>query len=216
MFKILIGFLALLLLATAGLAQNPPQKPEANDGWISLFDGKSLDGWRASENQGTFTVLDSMIVVHGKRSHLFYVGPVNDAVFTNFEFKADVKTEKGANSGIYFHTAYQQEDWPDKGYEVQVNNSHSDWRRTGSLYSIVDVRKTPAKDGEWFTEEIIVQGKKITIKVNGQTVVNYTEPENVNYEGMPGRRISSGTFCLQGHDPDSVVYFKNIQVKPLP
>lgn len=217
MIKIFVCCAALFVLFNAFAQEAIQSQPELpGTGWVSLFDGKSLDGWRASENQGTFSVSDSMIVVHGKRSHLFYVGPVNGAVFTNFEFKADVKTEKGANSGIYFHTAYQQDGWPDKGYEVQVNNSHSDWRRTGSLYSIVDVRETPAKDGEWFTEHIIVQGKKITIKVSDQTVVDYTEPENVSYEGMPGRRVSSGTFCLQGHDPASVVYFKNIQVKPLP
>ena len=184
--------------------------------WQSLFDGKSLDGWRASENKDTFTVRDGMIVVDGPRSHLFYVGPVENGDFKNFEIKADVMTKPGSNSGIYFHTEYQETGWPDKGYEVQVNNSHKDWRRTGGLYGVEDVRQSPAEDNQWFTEHIIVQDKRIIIKVNGQTTVDYTEPENVSYPKFPGRKVAGGTFALQGHDPKSVVYFKNIMVRPLP
>ncbi|UCD51648.1 MAG: DUF1080 domain-containing protein [Phycisphaerales bacterium] len=187
-------------------------------GWVSLFDGKSLDGWKASENKDTFSVKDGLIVAHGPRSHLFYTGPVNNADFTNFEFMADVKTEKGSNSGIYFHTEYQETGWPDKGYEVQVNNTHSDWRKTGGLYAVDDVRQPPSKDGEWFTEHIIVRGKSIEIRVNGETTVKYTEPPNVAKEGypnMPGRKVSHGTFALQGHDPKSIVYYRDIMVKPL-
>ncbi|MFQ6035819.1 MAG: DUF1080 domain-containing protein [Sedimentisphaerales bacterium] len=185
-------------------------------GWQSLFDGKTLNGWKANENKNTFSVRDGMIVAAGPRSHLFYVGPIENANFKNFEFKADVMTKPGSNSGIYFHTKYQQAGWPSKGYEVQVNNTHKDWRKTGSLYAVKDVRESLAKDNEWFTEHIIVRGKRIIIKVNGKTAVDYTEPEDVSYEGMPGRKISSGTFALQGHDPRSTVYFKNIMVKPLP
>jgi len=186
------------------------------EGWISLFDGKTLNGWKASENKDTFSVRDGMIVVDGPRSHLFYVGPVEKADFKNFEIKAEIMTKPGANSGIYFHTEYQEEGWPDKGYEVQVNNTHSDWRKTGSLYGIKDVRGSSAKDDKWFTERIIVQGKRIIIKVNGETTVDYTEPENIAYTRFPGRKIARGTFALQGHDPKSVIYYKNIMVKPLP
>jgi type 1 glutamine amidotransferase len=207
-----------LILAGCQRSKSTAQQPLAKSmaGWQSLFDGKTLDGWKASENKSTFTVRDGTIVVKGDRSHLFYVGPVNNANFKNFEFKADVKTEPGSNSGIYFHTEYQETDWPKKGYEVQVNNSHSDWKRTGSLYDVQNVRQSPAKDGEWFTEHIIVQGQHIVIKVNGVTTVDWTEPENFSSEGWPGRRLSSGTFALQGHDPKSVIYYKNIMVKPLP
>lgn len=184
--------------------------------WKSLFDGKSLDGWKFSEKEGTFSVVDGVIKVNGKRSHLFYMGDDGNATFKNFEFKADVKTEKGANSGIYFHTKFQEDGWPYYGYEVQVNNSHSDWRRTAGLYGVKDVEESAAKDGEWFTMHIKVVGKHITVSVNDELVTDYVEPDDVNYEGMPGRKIGSGTFCLQGHDPKSVVYYKNIMVKELP
>ena len=146
------------------------------DGWVSLFDGKTLDGWKASENPSTFSVADGAIVVNGDRSHLYYVGPVNNHVFTNFEFKADVMTTPGSNSGMYFHTEFQEGGWPAKGYEVQVNNSHTDWRRTGGLYAIVDVKEAPAKDGDWFTQQIAVTGKHVVIRVDGKVTANYTEP----------------------------------------
>ena len=187
-------------------------------GWIPLFDNKTLDGWRASENKDTFSVKDGQIVVDGPRSHLFYVGSVNNANFKDFEFMADVMTRPKANSGIYFHTEYQETGWPDKGYEVQVNNTHSDWRKTGGLYAVADVRRSPVKDNEWFTQHIIVKGKTIEVRVNGERMVKYTEPDHVaeqGYPNMPGRKLSSGTFALQGHDPDSVIYYKDIMVKPL-
>jgi Domain of Unknown Function (DUF1080) len=111
---------------------------------------------------------------------------------------------------------YQESSWPKKGYEVQVNNSHGDWRRTGSLYGIQDVKEVYVKDNEWYTEYIKVEGKRVIIKINDKTVVDYTEPDNVQRDPDDAQRvISSGTFALQGHDPKSIVYFKNIMVKPL-
>jgi hypothetical protein len=187
------------------------------DEWIPLFDGKSLDNWKVGDNAGTFTIENGTIVAHGNVAHLFYTGNVQQHNFKNFEFKADVMTTPGSNSGIYFHTAYQESSWPKNGYEVQVNNSQSDWRRTGSLYGIQDVKEVFVKDNEWFTEYIKVEGKRIIVKLNDKIVVDYTEPEDVQREaGNEGRVLSSGTFALQGHDPNSKVFFKNIMVKVLP
>jgi hypothetical protein len=204
--KYLLSFSAALLLL---ITLSSLQKDAKKKGWISLFDGKSLDGWKINENPATFKVEDGAIVVNGNRGHMFYVGPVKDHNFKNFEYKAKVMTTPGSNSGMYIHTAFQEEGWPAQGYEIQVNNSHTDWRRTGSVYAIQDVKEAPAKDNEWFTQHIIVQGKKITVKVNGKTINEYTEPAE-------GGKLSSGTFALQGHDPKSKVYYKDIMVKPLP
>ena len=213
-------FVLVCLSACGGSSQSTePQVAqaaleEANTEWVSLFDGESLDGWRASENKETFSVRDGMIVVDGPRSHLFYVGDVGGHNFKNFEFKADVMTKPGANSGMYFHTEYQEEGWPAKGYEVQVNNTSGDWRRTSSLYAIEDVREAPAKDDEWFTQHIIVQDNRVVIKVNGNVQVDYTEPEDVDRpDNMAGRLLDSGTVALQGHDPESVIYYKNVMVR---
>jgi Domain of Unknown Function (DUF1080) len=185
--------------------------------WISLFDGKSLTNWKVGDNAASFTIENGAIVANGDVAHLFYNGPVQQHNFKNFEFKADVMTTPGSNSGIYFHTEFQEKSWPVKGYEAQLNNSHTDWRRTGSLYAIQDVKEVYVKDNEWYTEHIIVNDKRVIIKINNKTVVDYTEPENISRDkGMAGRILSHGTFALQGHDPKSKVYFKNILVKILP
>lgn len=197
----------------------------SSDGWISLFDGKTLDGWKASENVDSWKIEDGAIVTSGPRSHLFYDGEVNNHSFKNFELMATVKTIPGANSGIYIHTEFQQEGWPSKGYECQVNNSNPNARPgsyiehklTGSLYAIRNVWKAPVKDNEWFNYHIIVQGKTIRIYINNELMVDYTEPDNTfRTNDMKGRLLSSGTFALQCHDPGSTVYYKDIKVKPLP
>jgi hypothetical protein len=212
-----VSLITALCGAALLLAPHSLTRVQAQDGWVSLFDGKSLDGWKVGENASTFKVEDGALVVFGPRAHLYYAGGVNNHVFTDFEWKADVMTFPGANSGMYFHTEYQEGGWPQKGYEVQVNNSHTDPIRTGSLYNIMNVMNTaPAKDNEWFTQHIIVQGKKVTIKVNGKTTVDYTEPAGVTRPAdMKGRLIDKGTFAIQGHDPKSRVHYKNIMVKVL-
>jgi hypothetical protein len=178
------------------------------DEWTSLFDGKTLTGWKASERPATFTVSEGVIVVQGDRAHLFYEGEVSNHNFKNFELKLKVMTFPGANSGIFIHTAYQEEGWPSKGYEVQVNNTQSDWRRTASLYAVQDVKEVFVKDNEWFDMHIIVQGKKVTVKLNDKIVNEYTEGEN--------GRLTGGTIALQGHDPESKVMYKEIMIKVLP
>ncbi|HUQ67491.1 MAG TPA: DUF1080 domain-containing protein [Flavitalea sp.] len=205
----------IILVFTLFVCCNAQHKANS-DGWISLFDGKTLNGWKVGENASTFSVQDGSIVANGPVAHLFYDGNVKNHDFKNFEFKADVMTTPGSNSGLYFHTVYQERSWPKKGYEVQVNNSHEDWRRTGSLYAIQDVKEVYVKDNEWYTESFAVKDKHVTISINGKSVVEYDEPENVKRDTtMEGRVLSSGTFAIQGHDPKSKVYFKNIMVKPL-
>ena len=186
-------------------------------GWQLLFDGKSLDGWKPSENQGTFTVQDGCIVAFGKRSHLFYVGPVQNHDFKNFELQLEVMTFPKGNSGVYIHTEYQETNWPAKGYEIQVNNSHTDPKRTAGIYAIKDNFDVVAKDQEWFTMRIKVEGKHIQTFVNDKAISDYTEeakPERT--AAMAGRLLSHGTFALQGHDPASRVMYRNIKVRVLP
>ncbi|MBC8153202.1 MAG: DUF1080 domain-containing protein, partial [Bacteroidetes bacterium] len=155
--------------------------------------------------------------VFGPRAHLFYDGPVGNHSFKNFEWKAQVKTMPGANSGMFIHTVYQPTNWPAKGYEIQVNQTHTDWRKTGSVYGMQDVKEVFVKDEEWYTEHIIVQGKKVTIRINDKTINEYTEPDSLSRAGITTqKRLSSGTVALQGHDPKSKVFYKNIMLKVLP
>jgi len=201
-----------VIVAITGVLPSPAAADEA--GFEALFDGKSLGGWKANENQGSWKVVDGTIVCHGPRSHLFYVGKGDEpAEWKNFHFKAEVMTKPKANSGIYFHTKFQESGWPSVGHEAQVNNSHGDPVRTGSLYSVAKNLTPPANDDEWFTEEVIVEGNRIVTKVNGKTIVDHVEKTE---EIKDGRKLSKGTFALQAHDPGSEVYYRNIRVKRLP
>lgn len=214
----IVGFLLCSSILSVGAA-------DQSSGWISLFDGKSLEGWRASEKAGSFRVEDGAIVCDGPRSHLFYVGQDGAARFKNFEFNAEVMTTPGSNSGVYFHTEYQSEGWPSKGYESQVINSNRvepgstyvERKMTGSLYAVRNVWKPTAPDNEWFRYRIRVEGKTVRIWIDDAMTVDYTEPENpFRPADMKGRVLSSGTFALQCHDPKSIVRYRNIRVQRLP
>lgn len=206
-----------------------------DDGFTSLFNGKDLSDWKvATENPDCFTVKDGTLIVKGGRSHLFYNGPLGTD-FRYFELKLQVKTLPGANSGVYFHTKYQETGWPEAGFEAQVNSTNQDPRKTGSLYGIVNIwvpaegeRKivevnksgevfahqlaAPSVDGEWFDYHIMVKDNKITIRIDGIIQTEWTQPEDWE---MGGRRLGSGTIGLQAHDPDSEIHFKNIMIKKL-
>ncbi len=212
----LLSALALTACLALGCLNSEATAEAKNDGWVDLFNGKDLSGWKASEHPDTFKVTDGVLVVHGPRAHLFYAGDVANHTFKNFEWRCEVMTKPGSNSGMYFHTEYQDGGWPAKGYEVQVNNTHKDPKKTGGLYAIKDVmNNSPVKDNEWFTQDVTVTGKHIVIKVNGKVTTDYTESGQPP-KGMEGRRLSSGTFAIQGHDPKSEVHFRKIQVKVLP
>lgn len=198
----------------------------AEDGWISLFNGKDLSGWKSNVETekrpaDVFSVKDGELVVGGGRAHLFYVGEDGKASFKNFEFKAKVKTKPEANGGIYFHAVYQDAGWPAAGFECQVNATHTDRKKSGGLYAVADVLDTaPHKDDEWFDYSIKVEGKRIVISINGKVTTDWTQPEDwdptKSLKGMPGRKLGEGAIAIQGHDPKSVAYYKDIFLRPLP
>ena len=206
---------AAAMMAGYAWADEPKDEP----GFVSLFDGKSLDGWKVGKNPECFQVRDGMIVVNGQVAHLFYDGEVGNHSFKNFVLRVDVMTFSKANSGIYFHTKFQDEGFPKFGIESQVNNSHGDPIRSGSLWGIKNVYKVPVKDEVWYTQEITVQGKQVVVKLDGKEILRYTLPKDPDREFKTptgNTWLPRGTFALQGHDPGSKVYFKNIRVKILP
>jgi hypothetical protein len=214
-----LSVLCLCTAPAAAASEGDAPQPD-DDGWYSLFNGKDLTGWKkAQENEDTIKVVDGEIVIKGNRCHLFYDGPVNDANFKNFEWKCEILTKPNANSGMYFHTEYQRRGWPSKGIEVQVNNTYRpDPIKTGSLYRIKNIMNdSPAKDNEWFTQHVIVDGRKVTVKIDDKTVNEFEETESPQPERRRNRDVlSSGTFALQGHDPGSEVHYRKVLVKPLP
>jgi hypothetical protein len=187
---------------------------DTEDGFKPLMDGKTFDGWKkAEESPETWTIQDGAFVAHGKRCHLFYVG--DDKPFKNFHLKAEVMTEPVSNGGIYFHTKYQPSGWPKGGFECQVNNTHGDWIKTGSLYGVVNIGISLAQDRKWWTQEIIVKGNIVTVLIDGKKLLEYNEPAGTKAGSDFERKLSEGTFALQGHDPGSTIKYRNIRVKRL-
>ena len=187
---------------------------DVEPGFKSLMDGKSFDGWKVTtDSPSTWTIKDGAFVANGKVAHLYYVG--EDQPFKNFHLKVEVMTDPVSNGGIYFHTKYQAESWPRTGIECQVNNTHGDWKKTGSLYDIANTGLTAAQDGKWWTQEIIVEGSSVTVLIDGKKVLQYNEPAGAQPGKDYTRKLNEGTFCLQGHDPKSTIRYRNIRVKRL-
>jgi len=187
-----LSFALLFVLSTTVRAEGD---------WVSLFNGKDLTGWKANE-PASWTVKDGAIHGEGAVSHLYYM----EKEFENFEYKAEVKLQPGSNSGMYFRTYWVDKGFP-KTYEAQLNNTHKDPKRTGSLYNFVNVGEQLCQDDEWFTQEVIADGYHIIIKVNGKTVVDYVDDKNT---------YKKGYFAFQQHDPGSHVSIRKVEVMELP
>ena len=197
----------------------------AAEGWRELFNGKDLAGWKANAYPDSWTVVDGVIRAHATKesSHLFYVGDgKTDFVrFKNFELEFTTRGEPNANSGVFIHTDLVAGGVALRlanGYEIQLNSTEKEKRKTGSLYDVVDLATSPVDETKWFTVRISVKDRRITIQVEGKTTVDYTEPDNVQRApARKGRRLNplGGAIALQAHDPGSTFYFKNIRVRPL-
>lgn len=186
--------LCFALAHDCGFGQAKPGK------WIHMFDGKTLAGWEANDNAPAWTVKDGVIIGDGERSHLFY----KKEVCENCEFKAEVRLNHGGNSGMYFRAEFVP-GWP-KGYEAQVNNTHSDPVRTGSLYNFVKVFDQLVPDDTWWTQDISAIGNHIIIQVNGKVTVDFVDEKNT---------FTKGYLALQQHNKGSVVEYKKLMMRHL-
>jgi hypothetical protein len=192
--------------------------------WIDLFDGRTLTGWRPSENKGSWRVASGSLTANGPRSHLFYTGPVRAADFRNFELEVELTTQPECNSGVYFHTAYQETGFPEKGFEVQVNNTargdagYLERKKTGSLYGLRNMYKQLVPDEKPFRMNLAVRGKNVQIRLNDELLVDYVEPTPpvVPQGGERMRFLDHGTFALQCHNDGSRVAYRTVRVRPLP
>ena len=236
MFQLRMQFmcLAIALTMVCGL------RADDKDGWVQLFNGKDLTGWEIHPKPSPeisditekkvdgkvvafegvvkgkriplWRVEDGVIIGGGPPSHLF---TVRDD-FTDFHFRVEAKINDHGNSGQYFRTKFGP-GFP-TGYEVQINATHGDPIKTGSLYpdgrttlvkykkQITVMNKAPHKPDEWFTQEVIAIGPKITILVNGKKTIEWEDPEY---------RYKKGHFALQAHNPGSVMMFRKVEVKEI-
>ena len=193
-------FIAAALTLPLVFAADLPKAPSGK-GWVKIFDGKSLNGWKALENESAWSVKDGNIVGDGERSHLFYTLKQ----CKNCEFYAEVKLNHSGNSGMYFR-AKMEKGWP-TGYESQVENTSPDPRKTGSLYKFSDVKEQLVQDDTWWAQHIIADGTHIIIKVNGKTTVDFVDEKNTHSEGY---------LALQQHNKGSVVTFRKLMMREIP
>jgi hypothetical protein len=204
-------------------------------GWISLLDD-NLNGWIESgdvhdwtagswygdkvtwptidnSSRGeTFELEGDILKVEGSQRNLFYDGTISGGYFRNFEFKVDVYTNPGSASGIFFHTKYAENGRPSFGYEAQINASRDGESKTGSLIGASEVAMASHQDNEWFRYSIKVDGKKVSVKVNGETVNEFVEPNSA--DGT--ERLRRGTIGFEGVGDGSLVYFRNPMIRLLP
>jgi len=195
-----LGIVLTAVLALSAADDKKEEKKADDKDWVQLFNGKNLDGWMIHpEDKARWSVKDGCIVGEGGVGHLYtYRGD-----FENFDFKIEAKINDEGNSGQYFRTKFQK-GFP-QGYEAQINATHGDPQRTGSLYGIVKVLDQLHKPDEWFTQEVIAEGDHIIIKVNDKVVVDTHD-----------KKYAKGHLAIQQHNEGSVVTVKKVEIKELP
>lgn len=221
MKKCVLLFAAVALLVPASvMAQDP------NDGWVKIFNGKDLDGWKANSQAGEFFVNDEgEIAGKGGRCHLFYMEELQE-----FELLIDVYINDGGNSGVYVLSPWVDEEWPTGGFEIQVNSTHTDPVKTGSLYDLIKIFESPVPADQWYTMRITVKGNNLTVEINDKVLYTYVDPtarfarnpnpqRNNQTSAQPPRNFKyigqKGHIALQQHDPGSLPKFKNVYLKKL-
>ncbi|GAA5509463.1 hypothetical protein Rcae01_04962 [Novipirellula caenicola] len=208
MYAVLSRFMLFLtVLSTLSFGTNAMAEDAA---WTSLFDGKTLDGWqKVGKENSVWEVKDGAIQGSGSQSMLVTTtGP-----YKNFRYRAEVKINDGGNSGMYFRTT-EKPGFSD-GYEAQIDSTHTDPIRTGSLYGMCHVYKQHVKPDTWFTYEIEVRddvwrGREMTrikITVDGNELYEYLDFD---------KTFKEGHFAFQQHDPGSKVSIRKVEVQPLP
>ncbi len=207
-------FWLLAALGALSLAVYPAANAGDKDKWVPLFNGKDLTGWKTHpDDKAKWEVKDGNIVGTGPAGHLFS----ERGDYQNFRFRIEAKINDKGNSGQYFRAKFAKAFPP--GYEAQINATHTDKVRSGSLYAdyrdkYTDEEKKKTliydqliKPGEWFTQEVIAVGNHIIIKLDGKTVVDFVDEKN---------RHSKGHFAFQQHDPGSTVTIRKAEVIELP
>ena len=198
----------------------PAKAPSAtmpSDGFVSLFNGRDLTGWKTHRSQpGNWRVEDGILISSGAdASHLY----TERADFKDFDLRVEVRINQGGNSGVIFRAPFGPR-WPKKnpkfllGYEAQIDSSNHP-AKTGSLFvvtggpasghAVVGIRNPLVPPGQWFSMEIIAQGTHIVIKVDGREVVTRDDSH-----------FARGHIALQQLETQTVAEFRKIEIKEFP
>jgi hypothetical protein len=199
----------LFVMATTMLLFAGTSAGADDEKWVPLFDGKSLDGWeKVGHDQSKWDVQDGVIEGSGPASMLVSTkGP-----YKNFRYRAEVKINDGGNSGLYFRTT-RKPGFSD-GYEAQIDSTHTDPIRTGSLYGMCHVYQQLVAPDTWFTYDLEVRDDVWRNKP--VTRIKVTVDGNELYEYLDfNQTFKEGHFAFQQHDPGSRVSIRKVEVMPL-
>ncbi len=214
---------ALMLMAILVLSAMTSMAQEK--GWISLFDGKDLAGWK-HVGPGGDTVDEGLIKTHGGMGLLYYT----KQKFCDCQVRVVyLMRDENDNSGVFIRIPIEpREAWMpvNYGYEVQIDNhpetsNEDEYHVTGTLYSLTKPLAKPGKPGpEWNTMDITLDGLRTMVVLNGVKVTDYTEgqpvpPKKFDFEPERGLRPKCGYIGLQNHSDKDVVFFKTVEWRPL-
>ena len=203
-----LPFLLTLLVSWVPLSSSIVQAQEAS--WVALFDGKTMDGWeKVGKEDSQWQVKDGALCGSGTQSMLVYT----KKSFKNFRYRAEVKINDKGNSGLYFR-ATRYPTFSD-GYEAQIDSTHTDPIRTGSLYGMCHVYQRLVEPDTWFQYDLEVRDDvwrkkpvtKIKITINGNELFEFQDFDQTFKEGY---------FAFQQHDPGSQVSIRKVEVMELP
>jgi hypothetical protein len=201
---LLLPVIALAVTEFAGVTHLFRGQEATNDqseGWVQLFNGKDLTGWKPNPN---WTARDGVLESRGGGA-LDLVSERND--YANFRLRVEARINDGGNSGIFIRRPAGA--WSRELYEVQIN-ADGDPIKTGSLWNLGPekaVKENPIKPDEWFALEVTAIDNEITVTVNGKVTAHWTDPD---------RRYVKGALHLQQYTAGTLVQFRKIEIKELP
>ncbi len=210
-----LAVLPLAALLLAAPAHSDDAKPP--EGFKSLFNGKDLTGWKPTGKAEVWGAEKGVIYVDkGGGGWL-----LTEEEFGDFELRVEYKLSKGANSGVALRTP-RDGDPAYVGMEIQLIDDEgwpgklADYQHTGSIYDVVPASKLNNKPiGEWNTMRIVCTGSKVSIEVNGQTVVDANLEDSKEKKGAKHPGLSRGKGHVGFQSYNTRVEFRNVFIKPL-
>ena len=212
----------LLICATVACVFRPLDASTVEAGFTSLFDGKTLNGWKLVGKRGEgYGVKEGVIYcAKGGGGNLF-----TEREFANFTLRFEFKLEPGSNNGIAIRAPLIEGSAAYLGTEIQVLDDtapqYANLRPAqyhGSIYDVVPAKRGAQKPvGDWNEEEITANGRSVKVVLNGQTIVEAdlnTITDGPTLLKHPGLLRERGHIGLLGHN--DYVEFRNIRLQELP
>jgi hypothetical protein len=201
---------ALLVVGFAAFSYSPQASGQADAGWVTLFDGKSLDNFNKI-GDANWRLEDGAVVADKGSGFL-----ITKNAYTDYQIRAEFWVDTDANSGIFIRCADPDKIGSANAYEVNIWDARPDpTYGTGAIVDVGKVNPMPKAAGKWNVYEITAKGSTFTVTLNGQKTV----------DGAQDAKLASGRIALQ-HGPGvkddkgvandrGVVKFRKVEIRPL-